>query len=85
MAEEKKVLFVPKSSVKERTFKSGEELVTVLALSFKAEELYDFVSEHANAKGYINFDIKKRKEVGPYGDTHSVTLNDYVKKDDAPF
>ena len=80
--EENKKLYVPKSTAKERTFKGkNDEVVTVLALSFKAEELYDFVASHTNEKGYINFDIVRRKEVGQYGDTHSIVLNDYVKKE----
>lgn len=84
--EEKKKIYVPKSSARERTFKGKDgELVTILALSFKAEELYDFVTQNTNEKGYINFDVVRRKEPGQYGDTHSLILNDYKKEEPAPF
>jgi len=82
MEEKKKVIYVPKSTAKERTFKGTDgELVSVIAISFKAEDFYDFIAENTNEKGYINFDITKRKEVGTYGDTHSIVLNTYVKKE----
>ena len=80
--EEKKNVYVPKTTARERTFKGkNDEQVTIIALSFRADDLFDFVSQHTNAKGYVNFDIVRRKEVGQFGDTHSVVLNDYVKKE----
>jgi len=45
-------------------------------MSFKLEDL----QELANDKGYINLTISKRKEVGQYGDTHSIVLNEYKPK-----
>ena len=82
MEEKKKVVYVPKSTAKERTFKGADgELVSVIGISFKSEDFYDFIAENTNEKGYINLDISKRKEVGTYGDTHSITLNNFVKKE----
>ncbi len=60
-----------KSSAKEIDTQYG----SMLAISFKAEDMIAFCKEHANDKGYMNLNVNRRKEVGQYGDTHSVTLN----------
>ena len=62
-----------KGSAKLRTTNFGD----VIKLGFKVEDLVAFVREHANAKGYINLDVVPRKEVGQYGDTHSIVLDDW--------
>jgi len=86
-------IYVPKSSAKARLTPSGE----VLRISFKVDDLVTFVREHVNAKGYINFDVSKRREPSSYGDTHSVKLDTWqptrqdrptaapVDADDVPF
>lgn len=62
-----------------------------LKLSGKADEVIKQIQEHTNDKGYFNWDINPRKEVGKYGDTHTVTVNDWKpeaakeQKDDLPF
>ena len=48
-----------------------------IALGVKADDLIAFVNEHTNDRGYINLTISERKEVGQYGDTHSVALDTY--------
>ena len=78
MAETK--TYVPKSSAKEVTFQDGGSLIR---LSFKAAELVEFINQHANAKGYINLTVAKRREVGQYGDTHSVCLDTWQPKQTA--
>ncbi len=40
----------------------------------------DKLKEYANEKGYVNTTVSKRKEVGKYGETHSVTLNEWKPK-----
>jgi len=62
-----------KGSAKLRSTNFGD----VIKLGFKVEDLVAFVREHANAKGYINLDVVQRKEVGQYGDTHSIVLDDW--------
>mgnify|MGYP003652977729 CR=1 FL=1 len=42
-------------------------------VSVNLEKLQEFVNE----KGYVNMVVSPRKEVGQYGETHSVTLNDW--------
>ena len=71
--------YVPGSSAKSRETNFGE----VIKLSFKAAELGKFVNEHKNEKGYINLEIAPRKEVGQYGDTHSVKLDNWTPKEGA--
>ena len=61
-----------KCIAKHRTFSSGG---SVINLGFKAEEMIAFCREHANQGGYINLIIAERREVGKYGDTHSVCLD----------
>ncbi len=72
--------YVPGSSAKSRDTQFGE----VIKLSFKAKEFADFVKANANEKGYINLEVSPRKEVGQYGDTHSVKLDNWVPKEGAP-
>lgn len=46
-----------------------------MKLSFSAEKMMDFIQKNKNAKGYVNLNISERREVGEYGDTHSVKLD----------
>lgn len=59
-------------SVKEMTGEHG----TYFAVSF-SEKFIDEYNKHKNEKGYLNTTFSKRKSIGTYGETHSVTL--YVK------
>lgn len=70
--------YVPKSSAKQITFQSSGK--TIIKISFKANELIEFVNGHVNASGYINLGISERREVGPYGDTHCVWLDTWQPK-----
>lgn len=64
-----------KASAKARDTQFGE----VIKLGVNVEELIKFAKAHANDRGWLNLDIVRRKETGPYGDTHSVVLDDYMK------
>tara|TARA_R110000824_G_scaffold162894_1_gene338655 strand:- start:20 stop:307 length:288 start_codon:yes stop_codon:yes gene_type:complete len=66
---------------KEFLFPSGG---TVINLGVRAEELIAFAHQHGNQRGYVNLTISKRREVGQYGQTHSVYLDTYEPKTDAP-
>ena len=49
----------------------------ILNLSLKLEDLQAIV----NPKGYVAISVMPRKEVGQYGDTHSVVENSYKPKE----
>ena len=51
----------------------------VIKLGIKVDDFIAFARQHVNDRGYVNLDITPRKEQGQYGDTHSVSLDDYVK------
>lgn len=65
-----------KCSAKERAGKFRPKL----CIGVKATDLIEFAKQHANARGYVNLLVTGRKEVGAYGDTHSVTLDTYEPK-----
>lgn len=59
-----------------------------ISIGVKVEDLIAFATQHGNERGYLNLEIKERREVGQYGDTHSVTLDTFVpnsKSDPVPF
>jgi hypothetical protein len=66
-----------KCSAKEKTFASGG---SILNLGFKVSDLVEFAQLHANDRGYLNLCVQSRREVGKFGDTHSVTLDTWVAK-----
>ena len=70
-------IYVPGTSVKEFKFEDGG---SVIRIGLNLEKFAPFVKEHKNERGYINFNLNLRKEVGPYGDTHSLSLDTYVPK-----
>lgn len=64
-----------KASAKEKRFGTqGSKIV----IGVKAADLIAFANQHANEKGYVNLVVTARKEVGQYGDTHSVYLDDWT-------
>lgn len=75
MAEQK--IYAPLSAV-EKEFANGG---SILKLSGKADKLIEFIRANANDKGYINLVVGKRREIGQYGDTHSVTLDTWKPKE----
>ena len=44
-------------------------------LSFNADALIEQIKQHTNSKGYFNFEILQRKEIGKFGDTHSLVVD----------
>ena len=79
------LVFVPGTSLKEFTFANGG---SVLRLSLNVSRFAEFVKQHKNEAGYINFNINRRREVGQFGDTHNMTLDlwkpEQKKTDSAP-
>ena len=59
-------------SAKQITFQSGK---TILKLGINAEKMIAFLTQYKNAKGFVNLGISERKEIGQYGDTHTVWLD----------
>lgn len=45
-----------------------------LMFSGSAEEVIEQIREHTNEKGWFNFIIGKRREVGKYGETHYIQV-----------
>lgn len=68
MANEPKT-YVPKCSAK--SVADGR----ILKLSFKAKELVEFAHQHVNERGYLNLCVSERRELGQFGDTHTVWLD----------
>ena len=66
-----------KCSAKQKRFDNGG---SVINLGVKVADLVAFAQAHTNERGYLNLVISERREVGQYGDTHSVTLDTYVSK-----
>ena len=65
--------FVAGSSAKMREIKSDNGVFKTLKLSLCVEQLDKLkFKKGGNGKMYLNLDIVERKEVGQYGDTHSV-------------
>jgi|TARA_R110000822_G_scaffold165001_1_gene305561 hypothetical protein len=62
-------------SAKKKVFPNGGSLLNV---SSKATDLIEFIAQHTNERGYVNLVIRERREVGQYGDTHSVSLDTWV-------
>lgn len=48
-----------------------------LKMSGNLDKLVEELRQHTNEKGYFNLEIKERKEVGKYGETHSVTVDEW--------
>lgn len=74
-------IYVPRSSAREHVYANGGK---ILKLSFKAADLREFLNQHVNDKGYVNLIVAERKEMGQYGDTHSVYLDTWKPKAKEP-
>lgn len=46
-------------------------------ISFRADKMIEFINANKNEAGYVNLTMQSRKEVGKYGESHSVVLNDW--------
>lgn len=60
---------------------NGKEITTqygeLLKLSFSRDDL-QVMNSKLNAKGYVNLNCNRRKEVGQYGHTHSIVIDDWI-------
>lgn len=54
---------------------AGERVV--LNLNFKAQELMDFITEHADERGYVRMGCTVRKEDGKFGDNWTLWHDDW--------
>ena len=71
----KTTTYVPGVFIKEKTFNDGY----ILKVGVNVDKLVTFLNQNKNEKGYVNIDIKPRREEGTYGDTHSAVLDTYAK------
>ena len=46
-----------------------------IKLSGKVDRIIEELNKHKNDKGYINLELTERREVGKYGETHSVKVD----------
>lgn len=69
---ENKKTYVGTAKQKTINTKFGE--MEVIKLSFSKKDLETLMS-NLNEKGWVNLDQVKRKEVGKYGETHSMTID----------
>lgn len=46
-----------------------------LNVSGQAEKIIAFIKANTNEKGYVNLQIKEKRQPDQYGNTHSVTLD----------
>ena len=46
-------------------------------MSVKTDEFIEQLRQHTNEKGYCNLEINERREVGKYGETHSMKVNEW--------
>ena len=60
------------------------EFEALCHVQVKVADLVAFAQAHTNERGYLNLVISERREVGQYGDTHSVTLDTYVSQAKEP-
>jgi Cys-tRNA synthase (O-phospho-L-seryl-tRNA:Cys-tRNA synthase) len=69
---------------------NGKESKYGIKLSGKADKVIEEIKKHTNEKGYFNFELKKRTELGKYGETHYVKVDDWkptpkAEENDMPF
>jgi len=48
-----------------------------IKFSGKTEDFIEQIKSITNEKGYFNLEILKRKEIGKYGDTHYVKVDEW--------
>lgn len=53
---------------------NGKQSKYGVNLSFSRKDL-ETMQANLNEKGYINLNLNERKEIGKYGETHSMTVN----------
>ena len=66
-----------KCSAKEKVFSNGG---SILNLGIKVADLLEFAQRHANDRGYLNLSVQSRREIGKFGDTHTISLETWVAK-----
>lgn len=79
MANEKQ--YIKNVSLKMKEFPNGGQQMN---FSFNLEKFIEQCRAVVNEKGYVNLCISSRKEVGQYGDTHSLWVNTWQPKQDVP-
>jgi hypothetical protein len=55
-----------------------------IRISGKAEDVIAEIRKHANAKGYINLEVKEMREEGKYGKTHYLVVDTYQRDQQEP-
>jgi hypothetical protein len=61
---------------------SGKRGKYGIRISGNADKVIEEIRKHTNAKGYINLEVKERREEGKYGQTHYVVVDTYQSRND---
>ena len=64
--------------IKEKVFDDGG---SILKVSIIADDFKEEIDKHKNADGWLNVEIKKRREVSNTGVIHYTQLNTYKKEE----
>lgn len=73
-------IYVPKAKCKRIDMTGANGTWSKVRIGLHAETLIAFVKQHANAAGYINFELKEKREPDQYGNTHSLSLDTWQPK-----
>ena len=52
-----------------------------LRYSFNAEKMIEFIKANTNEKGYVNLQIKEKREPDQWGNTHTAVLDTWSPKE----
>lgn len=55
-----------------------------IRISGKADDVIAEIRKHANAKGYINLELKELRQEGKYGKTHYLVVDTYQRDQQEP-
>lgn len=77
--ENKPKVYVNGISAKARQTDYGE----FINLGVNVDKVIAFLTEHRNEAGFVNLTVAKRREVGQFGDTHTVMLDTWKPKEQA--
>jgi hypothetical protein len=55
-----------------------------IKISGNTDKLIEEINKHRNSKGYINLELKERKEPDQYGNTHFIVLDTWEPNKQQP-
>ena len=67
-------------SIKTRETQYGN----ILKMGIKVDPMIEFLNKYKNERGFVNLDINERKELGQFGQSHSVALDTWSPNTNQP-